>query len=285
MGGLMTSRLRIKHRSAYQYTKPVTASYNEVRLTPTVTPWQIPLESTLRVEQATWQYRYIDYWGTQVRAFEVQRSHDALVVEVESLVETDASRHLQPLDVSWADLASVAVGDKQSEYLAHTAMAAPPAELADFAAELAAKYAPHEAALALSSHVHDAMNYRPGSTGVHTTAAEAWAERSGVCQDYVHLLLGGLRHIGMPARYVSGYLHPRKDAIVGETVTGESHAWVEWWSGEWVGHDPTNDIPIGERHVLVGRGRDYADVPPIKGIVAGAAEAELTVSVELVRLA
>ena len=113
------------------------------------------------------------------------------------------------------------------------------------------------------------MTYQPGSTGVNTPALEAWRARTGVCQDYAHLVVGTLRQVGLPARYVSGYLHPDADAAIGETAVGESHAWVEWWLGDWTGHDPTNNGAVGERHVLVGRGRDYTDVPPIKGLVAG----------------
>ena len=127
--------------------------------------------------------------------------------------------------------------------------------------------------------------YVRGSTSVTSTAADAWEAGAGVCQDIAHLAVGALRHVGIPARYVSGYLHPRKDAAIGEPAIGESHAWVEWWLGAWDAHDPTNATAIGERHVIVGRGRDYNDVPPIKGIVAGSARSELEVTVEITRLA
>jgi transglutaminase-like putative cysteine protease len=106
---------------------------------------------------------------------------------------------------------------------------------------------------------------------------------SGCC---AHLLIGALRHVGVPARYVSGYLHPRPDAAIGEPAAGDSHAWVEWWLGAWAGHDPTNAADVTEQHVIVGTGRDYGDVPPIKGIVAGpAGTSELSVSVSITRLA
>ena len=92
---------------------------------------------------------------------------------------------------------------------------------------------------------------------MHTPAADAWEVRSGVCQDFAHLATGALRAIGIPARYVSGYLHPKRDAEIGEKVRGESHAWVEWWTGDWFGFDPTNDREVGDHHVVVGRGREY----------------------------
>jgi transglutaminase-like putative cysteine protease len=108
--------------------------------------------------------------------------------------------------------------------------------------------------------------------------------RKGVCQDITHLALGALRSVGIPARYVSGYLHPRPNAAIGETVGGESHAWVEWFCGDdWRGFDPTNGIDIGDRHVLVGRGRDYNDVPPLRGVYAGPFGSTLFVTVEITR--
>ena len=127
------------------------------------------------------------------------------------------------------------------------------------------------------------MEYVSGVTAVSSTAAEAWESRKGVCQDIAHVAVGALRAAGLPARYVSGYLHPRADAPIGETVVGESHAWVEWFSGRWHGYDPTNQLEIGDRHVRVGHGRDYTDVAPLRGVYAGAAGSELFVSVSITR--
>lgn len=252
---------------------------------PLRTAWQIPLETVLRVDEATWHHDYIDYWGTQVRAFEAQNPHRVLTVEATSLVEVDDAGRPQPrLDMGWDDLASQPVGDRFAELLTQTARTVPDPEVIAMARECADAGSPHDAALALCTRVHELMSYRPGSTGVHTTAQEAWRARSGVCQDYVHLVVGALRCIGVPARYVSGYLHPRRSAQIGETVSGQSHAWVEWWLGEWTGHDPTNNSPVSERHVVIGGGRDYNDVPPITGIIAGSGGTELTVSVDITRL-
>jgi transglutaminase-like putative cysteine protease len=281
----MTSRLRIKHTSTYDYDKPIASSYNEARFTPLATAWQVPLESTLSIDVASWQFQFIDYWGTQVRAFEVNRPHTHLVLESVSLVEVDSAHQPQPQPTTWAEVRDPKLRDAFVEYLTPTDITTGGEEWLALARETAASLSPHDAALALSSTLHELMTYQPGTTGVHTTAAEAWTERQGVCQDYAHLLVSALRDLDIPARYVSGYLHPTRNAPIGETKVGESHAWVEWWAGDWVGHDPTNDIAAGERHVIVGRGRDYRDVPPFKGIVAGSASTELSVSVEIVRLA
>jgi transglutaminase-like putative cysteine protease len=283
----MTTRYRIHHTSSYAYDQAVTASFNEVRQTPTVRPWQIPLESVLRVDQSSWHHRYIDYWGTEVRVFEAHAPHRELVVDVTSLVEVDASRRPTSTDgVSWDELRAEPVTDPHAEFLAVSTFTAPPPELAKVAELLAAQHTPQDSAYAITSAVHDTMTYLPGSTGVHTLAAEAWDSGSGVCQDYAHLVIGALRHVGVPARYVSGYLHPSSAPELGVAVNAQSHAWVQWWLGEWVDHDPTNLADVAERHVIVGTGRDYGDVPPIKGVVAGTpVTTDLTVAVTITRLA
>lgn len=106
-----------------------------------------------------------------------------------------------------------------------------------------------------------------------------------MCQDFTHVALGLLRARGIPARYVSGYLHPSSKAEPGQSVAGQSHAWIEAWVGDWMPFDPTNGSPVGERHVVVGRARDYADLPPLNGIFHGGPAKSLGVSVELTRLA
>jgi transglutaminase-like putative cysteine protease len=281
----MRTRYRIVHRSLYEYDRDVHASYNEARLTPQQAPWQTRLESRITVEPVTWSYRYEDYWGNAVRVFEVERPHRSLEVRAVDLVELDPARRPGPASVGWADLRAGAVHDRYAEFLGQTPSTAPPPELAGQAEEIAARHDPVAAARAIGEAVHEAVTYRTGVTAVHTTATEAWKARSGVCQDYAHLVVGALRHVGVPARYVSGYLYPQTDPAVGDSTSGESHAWVEFWSGEWTPHDPTNLAEVADRHVTIGTGRDYSDVPPIKGIVSGSHETRLTVTVELSRVA
>jgi transglutaminase-like putative cysteine protease len=282
----MSARYRIQHASSYAYGGPVTASFNEARLTPLHTPWQTRLDSSIHIEPSTWQYRYTDYWGTEVRVFEANAAHRALEIRATSLIEVDVRHRPAPAALAWADLREDAVRDEFVEYLGQSSATRPPAELADLADSIAADGAPGAAARLICESIHGALTYRPGATEVHTTASEAWAARSGVCQDYAHLAVGALRHVGLPARYVSGYLHPAADPAVGETAQGESHAWVEWWQGEWTAYDPTNAAEVAERHVMIGSGRDYTDVPPIKGIVAGPQQTStLSVSVDITRLA
>ena len=158
-------------------------------------------------------------------------------------------------------------------------------ELVAAAGDLRSLGGPAEAVRAAMEWVKQRLVYVPGSTGVHTSAAEALCGGRGVCQDFAHVTLALLRELGIPARYCSGYVHPWPDAEVGSTTAGQSHAWVEYWSGSWAGIDPTVGLPVGHRHVLVARGRDYRDVSPLTGIYHGGRTERLEVEVSLTRLA
>ena len=279
----MTARLQIVHTTRYLYDGLVSSSYNEARLTPQTTTDQLTLESTVRASPTATVQRYWDYWGTQVTAFDLHTPHDRLEVVASSLVETGP--YVPPAEVfDWSLLRSPAVLDDYSEFLAPTSYTPTESRLADVAAEVAAQPDPLAAAEAAAQVVHGQLRYVSGTTGVHTTAVEAWESGSGVCQDFAHLTLTLLRSAGIPARYVSGYLYPVKDAEAGSTVVGESHAWVQAWVGDWVSIDPTNLSQVAERHVKVATGRDYSDVSPLRGLYTGAGRSKLEVTVEMTRL-
>ena len=144
---------------------------------------------------------------------------------------------------------------------------------------------PVEAAGHIVAQVRSQVSYMAGSTGVRTDAQEAWDQGQGVCQDLAHVTVALLRAAGLPARYVSGYLHADPSAQPGQSAVGESHAWVEYWAGSWRPVDPTTNVPVAERHVVVARGRDYADVPPLKGLYHGPPGGAHHVTVEVTRLA
>ncbi|GAA1924433.1 transglutaminase family protein [Microbacterium aoyamense] len=277
-------RLRVEHATGFSYQGDVTASYNEARMLPSSTDSQFVLSSSLDIEPSTSVNQYVDYFGTRVAAFDVLSPHSDLKITARSLVEV-RPRPIEQFDVSWDDLShDIARSIETVEQLGQTARTRPHPEVADLARTIAARHAqPGRAAHEIAEAIGDAVEYMHGITGVHSTAAEAWAARKGVCQDIAHITLGALREVGIPVRYVSGYLHPRADAEVGEAVPGESHAWVEWFAGEWQGFDPTNNIEIGDRHVLVGRGRDYGDVPPLRGVYAGPFKSHLHVKVTITR--
>lgn len=287
----MSWRLSIRHETGYTYTGSVVASYNEARITPLTDTGQLTIDAAVEIDPPARSYRYWDYWGALVDAFDVHVPHSHLSVTGRSLVETSAADDPSTLDRSatWAALSADDAVDRFDELLRPTTyvpLAGDGGGLAATAESLRSSSAlPHDAALAAAGWVRDALVYERGVTRVSTSAVEACEAGRGVCQDFAHVTLSLLRTMGIPARYVSGYLHPRPDAAVGEMVSGESHAWVEWWVGDWVRFDPTNGIDVGERHVVVARGRDYADVPPLKGIYSGGAAGDLEVTVELTRTA
>jgi transglutaminase-like putative cysteine protease len=277
-------RLRIKHVTGFTYAGTAHASYNEARMTPQNVTGQNTLFSQVECNPGATTWRYRDYWGTQVTVFDLQRPHQQLKVTASSLVET-SERPVPSDSLDWEGLRQPSTSDTYLEYLTPTELTAIDADLVATAADLAGGRAPHDAALAIADWVRSQVEYVPGSTEVRTSARQAWAQRKGVCQDMAHLTLGMLRSVGVPARYVSGYLYPKRDASVGDTVAGQSHAWVEWWSGDWAGFDPTNGLIPGQRHVIVAQGRDYTDVTPLKGVYHGARSTGLGVTVELTRLA
>ena len=280
----MTFRVRVEHRSRYSYANAVYSSFNEARITPLTTPWQLVLESQVSVQPASSVQAYVDYWGTVVHAFDLHQAHAELSVIGRSIVETSPGGPDEP-DVGWTDLHDDRVRDQFIEFLTPTAQVPSDARLVEVAAELVDADAPGAAVEAAIGWVGDQLAYVPGTTGVHTSAIDAWEGAEGVCQDFAHLTLALLRAAGVPSRYCSGYLYPKGDAAIGAAVEGQSHAWVEAWTGDWTAFDPTSGTRAGEQHVLVARGRDYADVAPIKGIFHGGPTLRLDVAVNLTRLA
>lgn len=281
----MSMQLRISHTTGYEYDGKAITSYNEARLTPQTSPEQIVVHTRLDISPTPWTFTFRDYFGTQVTSFEVLDPHDALTVSAHATVHTNRAPLAAPTLV-WDDLGRPDVAEVHTEFLMLPDLVVP---TDDFAAKVetirADASTPGDAATAVCRLVHDEVEYIPGATQVHSRAAEAWEKRGGVCQDMAHLAIGGLRSLGIPARYVSGYFHPQADPEIGATVQGESHAWVEWWDAGWHAFDITNDQPISDRHVVIAAGRDYGDVKPLSGIFSGTRTSRMFVNVEVTRLA
>lgn len=271
------------HRTGFKYSNAAVASYNEARMLPVRDDFQIVFSARLDIKPSGASYEYLDYFNTRVVTFEALEPHLELSIVSDSLVEL-RERPAQNSNFSWDALAAeVPRRIDLNEYVAQSRRTQPPAELVKRATKAAKALPPHEAALEICSQIFAHIKYQSGTTGVHSVAAEAWKQQAGVCQDFAHLAVGALRAIGIPARYVSGYLHPQPEPKLHERVAGESHAWVEWFVGDWFAFDPTNDVPVTNRHINVGRGRDYDDVPPLRGVYAGALDSELQVHVEITR--
>lgn len=278
----MTTTLHITHTTGFKYSSSVTDSFNEIRMSPLYTPQQLIREREVTIYPKPWSYSYIDYWGTNVTAFELHEPHEKLTVTVDTCVDVDAIP-AQRTELSLEEVAQYS--DRWNEYLQLSPAVEPGEDLADTAREIAARGGTvDEIALAVGELIHEEMTYESGSTEVTAKAEDAWASKEGVCQDYSHLMIGALRVLGIPARYVSGYILPDKEAPVGKSVIGESHAWVQWFNGAWFSYDPTNALIPGELHVMVAQGREYADVAPLRGMFTGPASSEMFVTVEMKRL-
>lgn len=286
----MTWRLSIEHVTTYAYMGDVFASYNEARLTP-ARDRQLVLDHRVSVNPRVAVMRYIDYWGSEVCAFDVTEPHQRLVVTGRSLVETAPSRTL-PVNgnATWERLNDDYVRDEFHEYLTSSDyVTCEDQRLIDAARglndDLSESVTPASVVEAACEWTRANLVYEPGATDVRTTASGALDVGRGVCQDFVHVAIALLRACGIPARYASGYLHPNEDAELGDVVSGQSHAWLEAWLGDWYPVDPTSGADVGERHVLVARGRDYGDVTPLKGVFHGPPDLSVDVHVAIARVA
>lgn len=277
----MGRQLRVVHHTGYRYAGQVSASHNEARMTPRATREQYVLATRLDISPVAWTHSFLDYWGTPVTAFEITEPHRELTVTATSTVEVGDRVGVGP-GTTWQELADPWFCDAQVEMMGVSDHVDPGSELRRIAAEAARKAEqPSEAVRAIIDRIRERVAYVPGATEVNTRASAVWEKRAGVCQDLVHLGLGALRSVGIPARYVSGYVMPSASPVAGEPRTGESHAWLQYWDGAWVGLDPTNDSAPGDFHVEVGVGRDYFDVPPLKGVYSGSQSSDLFVEVEI----
>lgn len=274
--------LRARHRTTYRYPFPSRESHNEVRLRPLEGPEQRCLSFSLTTDPAAKVFSYVELGGP-VHHFVVRTPHTSLTIEAEATVETLLSNPFAGLNLvedEWASL--TALGDRYPEFLAST----PRVPVLDAAREIAAAVPVRSSvarwAIDLGEHLHGLLRYEAGATHVMTGLATVIEHRTGVCQDFAHLMLACLRAKGVPARYVSGYLYAG-DGLRGDAAT---HAWVECVlpGGRWLGLDPTNRCLADEHHIRIHTGRDYDEVTPTRGIYTGpqAERLEVQVSVERV---
>ena len=203
-------------------------------MTPLTLPSQTTLESRVTAGAGVPVWTYNDYWGTYVSVFDLPDPHDDLVIRAVSTVETEPFAGVPAADArpGWPELRQHGRQGRLLELVLPTALTTVAPEISEAAMEEISGQAlgPDEAAAAISARVHDHVTYLPGATGVRTNAQEAWDKGQGVCQDMAQIAVSLLRAAGVPARYVSGYLHPDPEARPGSTSVGQSHAWVEYWA-------------------------------------------------------
>jgi transglutaminase-like putative cysteine protease len=275
----------IRYLTEYRYEAPVSDNLNALRVKPATTPTQRVDDFVVRVDPETRLHQHYDYFGTTVIEFGISRPHDHLSIDVRARVKTSAPP--DPPELPWAELMDARYRAAAGEFLLDDGE--PDALVVDELVGLSRGQSPLATVRTLVELIPDRFEYRPGVTYVGSTVADLLEAGAGVCQDFAHLALLLLRRNGIAARYVSGYLWaPPNGDEDADSAEVETHAWIEALvpgDGEpvWVPADPTNRTLGGERHVKVGHGRFYADVPPIKGVFRGAAGAELSASVKMAR--
>ncbi len=281
--------LNVRHVTQYLYDEPVSESVMEVWMQPSRTLTQTPISFELRVDPAAKTFNYADVYGNQVHHFDVPQPHSKLRIESHATVETAAATPLPTaLELeAWDHLASESVRGDCWDFLRLDGFTSGSPALDAFVQGRGLdgarrQWDPLTAVHRLASSLYEAFEYEPGVTGADSPIDHALAEGRGVCQDFAHIMIAVCRGWGVPARYVSGYLFTDQQA--GDRSDPDAtHAWVEVFlpSLRWIGFDPTNNCLASDRHVLAAIGRDYADVPPSRGVFKGGAGSHLSVGVSV----
>ena len=286
----------VTHRTTYGYGSDVSVSHHLAHLRPRDLPRQQVSDYTVTVEPApTASSEHVDYYGNAVRFFTIGTPHERLVVTARSRIRIDAPLLPNPAQTMvWEQVRSRCSKDVLTpdsavgEFRFDSPHIARKPAFADYAAPSFPKDRPLlEGVIDFTARIFRDFRFDPRATTVATPLDDVLKKRRGVCQDFAHLAIAGLRSLGLPARYVSGYLEtqppPGKARLVGADA---SHAWLSVWcpGHGWVDADPTNNILPGERHVTVAWGRDFSDVSPVRGVVVGGGGHSLGVSVDVARV-
>lgn len=287
----------VRHKTTYDYAYAASAARLAFRVTPLTRASQTLISHRIDIEPTPRTLREgVDFFGTPFLVARFEQPHRALVVEARSRVEvTRLAPDPEDAAESWEEAARQALDARglDADSPAHFLYPSPLVGLVDAVTDYArVSFQVGRSALSgaaeLTRRIRADFDYEPEATDVTTPLAQAFAERRGVCQDFAHVMIAGLRGLGVPARYVSGYIRtvppegqPRLEGA------DASHAWVEAWCGArtgWVGFDPTNAILAGGDHIEAALGRDFSDVSPIHGVVLGAGEQTLSVAVDVIAL-
>lgn len=279
---------RLSHSTIYDYAEPVVIGTHFIHLLPRERPGQTIKEARLSISPTPDNRRdEIDHFGNHTTSVSLTMPHKQFSVLLDAVV--DVCQPSPPTDQTpdWETIAVWCQGDPDvAEFCLPSRLAEPNEDIAAYAAASFTAGRPVLDAVAdLNTRIFTDMTYQPGLTNNLTTAAQILQTKTGVCQDYAHLMLACLRACGLPGRYVSGYLRtlppPGQPKRRG---ADQSHAWVGVWLGPafgWVDFDPTNNLLVTDEHVTVAWGRDFGDVSPLRGVILGGGRHNLSVSVDL----
>jgi transglutaminase-like putative cysteine protease len=286
------NRYRLVHSTEFLYDGAVSESYNEVRLRPIDDETQSCLSFRLVTSPPSRGASFRDAYGNWIHQFNILADHRRLKIEAESVVLAHQAPIPEAGGVTLAGLDAVRAElfEENYDFVAPSAYVPYLPELRDILDEVET----HSDGTALgfaqaaSTYIHEHFAYVKGATHVHSSVQDSLALKAGVCQDFAHLLLGVVRMRGLPARYVSGYMVPgdatNSDSKQQEVIGGQaSHAWAEVFvpGTGWLAFDPTLGKPVGQRHIRIAYGRDYGDVPPVRGVYKGRAGQQLSVDVRV----
>jgi transglutaminase-like putative cysteine protease len=286
----------VSHRTVYRYSQPVSISHHLLHLTPRPAVFQTCRDSAIELAPApSVRAPGTDYFGNPTTFVTVQQNHVELVLRALSIIEVEPREVPEAAATpAWEAVRDRAQDERSPEALEalEFAFASPYVPLLpELRAYAARSFTPGrpvlEAARELTHRVFADFKYDPTATTLTTGVAEAFALRRGVCQDFAHIELACLRALGLPSRYVSGYLVTRPSEGTERLVGADaSHAWLSLWvpGHDWVDLDPTNDLIPGDEHITVAWGRDYGDVSPVSGVMFGGGEHRVSVAVDVVRV-
>jgi transglutaminase-like putative cysteine protease len=280
----------VVHTTEYDYSESVAVSHHMARLSPRVLPHQQCPDHDLQIDPApAVMTTHTDYFGNAVTYFAMQGAHKRLTVRARSRVVLEATSPPVPSDTPpWETVADRAALPLEAlQFLFDAALIPTSSELTAYAR---AAFPPGrrllDAVLELTRRIHEEFTFDPEATTVATTLADVFRSRRGVCQDFARLEIACLRSLGLPARYVSGYLETVPPAGCSRLLGADaSHAWLAVYcpGAGWIHVDPTNNLLAPQTHVTVAWGRDYTDVSPIHGVILGGGNHTLRVNVDVLR--
>ena len=285
-------RYRVEHTTTFDYAAPVDLACHMVRLLPRELPYQQVISSAIIAEPgAARRSDGVDHFGNQVSWLFLDLPHANFAVTLHAEVEVAFPAPPDPqMTPPWEDVATARDGGPLSWQAAEFSFPSPMVDAdRDVAAYVARSFPTGLPILAgvisLLDRIRRDFKFQSGVTTIATPVGRVLAQRAGVCQDFSHLMISGLRSLGLPARYVSGYIRTRPPpGMERRHGSDQSHAWVGCWLGPrfgWVDVDPTNNLIVYDEHVVLGWGRDYGDLSPVRGVILGGGKHTLDVSVDL----
>lgn len=275
----------INHTTRFSYNRAISESITEVRMQPRTEEGQRCLSYELKTQPRVKIYSYMDYLDNVVHHFDILQAHKRLEIATRALVEVQPNQLVERLSQNAWDTIDAHVNkglDWDFVHPSHFIQFTPLLE--SFAQEIGAERRSDPLSLLreIMTAIYNKIDYVPNSTKVDSPIDDGLSMRQGVCQDFSHIMVALVRRLGIPCRYVSGYLFT-DNARSGGTSEDATHAWIDAWLPElgWVGFDPTNNTMVEEKHIRIAVGRDYKDVPPSQGLFKGNAQSQLEVAVQV----